>query len=386
MRDVPGFREVTSMALDHRLRFHMTCVPRLNVESAKAASFSTVLARLMDFAEGNLPATQENKHAFAAIVNSAGDDAWAVVNRIVAKNLDCGAGVTLFRKFIPEIPKHEVMLCDFASNLDSWFKRIPESRRAWSYKINGVRNWAIVHGEKGPVEHLSRSGKPYPNFSVFDRRLRILAQSLPRAFRNYPIIFDGEVISTDAHFNERISEIRTHNNADPSKFLFNMFDIVVDNEPLWLRYAALERGMENADGELKGISIVPMEPFRTREEMSAIYAQAINDGHEGLVLKDLESVYERKRSKFFVKVVPCENADVRVVKVVEGKGKLAGSVGTFVIDYKGHTCEAGPGHATHEQLKEYLRRPPKMIEVKYREITPDGALLFPVFVRVRDDK
>ena len=52
----------------------------------------------------------------------------------------------------------------------------------------------------------------------------------------------------------------------------------------------------------------------------------------------------------------------------------------------GVSGEAGPGHATHEQLKDYLHRPPKMIEVKYRETTPDGALLFPVFVRVRDDK
>ena len=102
-------------------------------------------------------------------------------------------------------------------------------------------------------------------------------------------------------------------------------------------------------------------------------------GCEGLVLKDLDGLYEIKRVNHQVKWTPEEFVDVRVVEVLEGKGKLAGHVGRFVIEYEGRICEAGPGKATHKQLKEYWTKPPSMIEVKYREVTPDGALLFPVF-------
>ena len=329
--------------------------------------------------------TNSQKQVASNSFYAFGDDGVEVINRILQKDLKCGAGPKSFKKFIPELPLHEVMKPQFMSTLDKWFKKVPKERRAWSHKINGVRNWAFIEHKGAKPIHLSGDGLEYPNFSVFNDAVLEMAEERPKSERNkYPCIWDGEVISTDAHFNQRISEIKTHNNAVPGKYRFKIFDYVSYEHPLWMRDLIIEKTLIKACP--KHIEKVRLIPFTLKEQVEQKFKDYVASGGEGLVLKDLDGMYELKRVNHQVKWTPEEFVDVPVVKVLEGKGKLAGHVGRFVIEYNGHICEAGPGKATHKQLKEYWESPPAVIEVKYREVTPDGALLFPIFNRNREDK
>lgn len=377
----PFFRKVVLYALDPKLRFKMTQVlpPTTPIDAATVDVFSL----LDEMAEAS-GLTDAQKQTASNTFHACGDAAVEVVNRILQKDLKCGAGPKTFKKSIPAVPLHEVMKCGFMSNLDKWFKNTPPERRAWSHKINGVRNWAVIEHKGATPVHLSADGLPYPNFSVFNEAVTAMAENRPKSERNkYPCIWDGEVISTDPHFNQRISEIRTHNNADPEKFRFLVFDYAADL-PLWLRYSVLIRTLNRVKPQY--VQHVPLVSFTERETVAKVFEEYVRSGGEGLVLKDTEGPYELKRVNHQVKWTPEEFVDVRVVDVKEGKGKLAGRVGRFVIEYEGRICEAGPGKATHAQLKEYWANPPTVIEVKYREVTPSGALLFPVFNRNREDK
>lgn len=369
-------------ALNPQLRFKMTEVfpPTDELESHGIDVFQQLDG--MSEAPG---LANPQKQFVSNMFHAFGDEGVEVINRILQKDLKCGAGPKTFKKYIPELPLHEVMKPQFMSTLDKWFTKVPKGRRAWSYKINGVRNWAFIEHKGAKPIHLSGDGLEYPNFSVFNDAVLEMAEERPKSERNkYPCIWDGEVISTDAHFNQRISEIKTHNNAVPGKYRFKIFDYVSYEHPLWMRDLIIEKTLIKACP--KHIEKVRLIPFSLKEQVGQIFKEYVASGGEGLVLKDLDGMYELKRVNHQVKWTPEEFVDVRVVEVLEGKGKLAGHVGRFVIEYEGRICEAGPGKAKHKQLKEYWTNPPTVIEVKYREVTPDGALLFPVFNRNREDK
>lgn len=376
------FRSVVLYALNPHWRFKMTeILPPVDDCSIQGID---VFQQLDYMAEATGLGNVHKQYA-SNMFHAFGKEAVEIINRILQKDLKCGAGPKTFRKFIPEIPLHEVMKCGFMSNLDKWFKNTPKDRRAWSHKINGVRNWALIECKGAKPVHLSGDGLEYPNFSVFNDAVLEMAEERPKSERKkYPCIWDGEVVSTDAHFNQRISEIRTHDNAHPDKFRFLLFDYVNYEHPLWLRDLII--GVTLTRVRPKHIEKVDLIDFALKEQVESEFKRYVAEGGEGLVLKDLDGMYELKRVNHQVKWTPEEYVDVRVVKVLEGKGKLAGHVGRFVIEYEGRICEAGPGKASHKQLKEYWTKPPSMIEVKYREVTPDGALLFPVFNRNREDK
>ena len=83
-----------------------------------------------------------------------------------------------------------------------------------------------------------------------------------------------------------------------------------------------------------------------------------------------------------------------IVACEEGNGRLQGTLGAFVLDYKGNEVRVGSGF-TDEQRADFWHRRDEMIgtlcEVKYKEISSDkntGAesLQFPVFISLRTDK
>ena len=77
-----------------------------------------------------------------------------------------------------------------------------------------------------------------------------------------------------------------------------------------------------------------------------------------------------------------DTLDLVVVGVQEGEGAFAELMGALVCDYNGVQVKVGTGFTVEERY-EYFKNPPKMIEVDYQEITKDGSLRFPVFVKDR---
>ena len=109
--------------------------------------------------------------------------------------------------------------------------------------------------------------------------------------------------------------------------------------------------------------------------------------------------YDCKRTSNILKVKKFNEADVRVLDLLEGTGKNKGRLGSITIqfEYEGKlwTCDCGSGFNDDEldlywEHKELLLG--KIVTIKYFEVTKDSktgkyGLRFPTWThRIRDDK
>ena len=104
--------------------------------------------------------------------------------------------------------------------------------------------------------------------------------------------------------------------------------------------------------------------------------------------------YYRTRHRGILKVKQFYTMDLPVIGAEEGGGRLSGTLGALVLDYKGNEVRVGSGFSD-EQRRAYWQNRENLLmymcEVKYKEISFDKntgleSLQFPVFVRLRDDK
>ena len=104
--------------------------------------------------------------------------------------------------------------------------------------------------------------------------------------------------------------------------------------------------------------------------------------------------YECKRTAKLIKVKRFYTMDLKITEVVEGDGRLKGTLGALVVEYKNNTVNVGSGF-TDEQ-RNYLWNNREQIvgcivEVKYKEVSIDKntgleSLQFPIFLGFRNDK
>ena len=307
------------------------------------------------------------------------------VNRILTGDLRCGAGRTLFRKYIINIPKHEPMLC--IDDLDRFLQVAGSFENiASSIKLDGVRVWAVVNETE--IRYISRNGKDYPNFSIFDPELRKATNKLVSPEFPFPMIFDGEVITEDKDFQKCLSNFRKLKEADLSTFELHVFDIVNDLSFIQ-RYKTISGNFSKpySGKQIGKVVYVPhmLGILTSKEEILELLEFVTDDGEEGLVLKTMNGPYEFKRSNHWCKIKKFHSEDLEVLGLEMGTGRNSEVLGALICDFDGVEVKVGSGYSDVER-KEFLENPPEMIEVQFQNITKDRSLRFPTFKRVREDK
>ena len=98
-----------------------------------------------------------------------------------------------------------------------------------------------------------------------------------------------------------------------------------DVEPIPIRqdmFYELTQGIEDSRlviGRLKDPTV---------ETINSLLRQALDTNHEGIVLRRLDS-----KKPCWIKVVPTKSADIRINKIIEGKGKYAGVAGSIETNW-----------------------------------------------------
>lgn len=254
-----------------------------------------------------------------------------------------------------------------------------------SDKLDGVRTMAIVM-EPGAVVYVSRNKKWFPNFGKFDAGLSTLAQSaVDMGLKTWPVVFDGEVISTDKRFSKVMTQLRRQTDIDDSIFEYHLFDFWMAATPLKKRLEIL--GMLISKHKPAGIAALEHRPYvyTGMIEAKAFVDEAIARGLEGKVFKTADGFYQHKRSSLWCKCKAIETADVPVVGYEMGGGRLKGKLGALVVDFHGVRVNVGTGFDDNDRV-ELLIDLPKVVEISYQEVTEAGSLRHPRFIRVRDDK
>lgn len=308
----------------------------------------------------------------------------------------------------------KMMLAQVAESVDSAVKEMGKVAVEW--KFDGTR--VQIHWGNGKV-------------TIFSRRLENVTRALPdiveevkRAVRE-GVILDGEAVAIKdgkpmpfQHILRRFRrkhEIGKMLEKIPIKVY--VFDILfADGEetidlPLSERRTLLESVVGNSE------KILPAEQKVTDrvEDIEDMYHQALNAGHEGVMMKNPKSPYiPGKRGKHWLKLKPVmENLDLVVVGGEWGEGKRSHVISSYelaCIDEQGRLLRVGKVATgfTDEELEELTElfkplieyqegkkikfRPYYVFEVAYQEIQKSPkyesgyALRFPRFVRLRDDK
>ena len=380
-----NFKKVVFLALDYTKVFHVSRIDPKTEEKSEKPSIKK-LFNMLDRLSSKSGATDKEKEDISKIAWSLDDETAEDLDRILQKDLKCGASLKTFRKIFPEIPHFEVMTC--RSDLRIFLNLVEKSKSDVfiSDKKDGVRTWGKTY------QYISRSGKEYNNFWVFDNELKVLSEYLHSKYGlSKDIYFDGEVTVKNGNFQEVMRNVRTFedNQENEPEYLYNIFDIVLlDKTQLKLRMAMLEDAFSVHDFE--NLKLLKHVKVSNGLASAAVFKKHMNSavkrGEEGIVVKLADSPYELKeKSKYWLKMKPTETYDLLVVGKFGGKGRLKNTLGGLIVKYNDVEVKVGSGYSDEER-ELFMKNPPSIIEVKCKGETEDGSLREPIFVRVRDDK
>jgi DNA ligase-1 len=277
-----------------------------------------------------------------------------------------------------------------------------KGRKRLEVKLDGVRVLAVC--SSAGVTLYSRNGKVFENFPQIAEAIEANFKSLPV---NGPFVLDGEIVGES--FQKLMKQAHRKGNAKTDNMVYHVFDI--------LTLRAFEEGFHNAQQHkrletlekfravfdttncvrvMSGIE-VDLDVSEGQNIMRRFANDAVAQGFEGIMIKDLDAPYECRRSSFWMKLKPVYDYDLKVVGVEEGTGRNAGKLGALIcegVDQEKHIrVNVGSG-LTDLQRDDYWKNKDIIIGqtavVLADAVTQnqDGtySLRFPRFKTFRDDK
>src|SRR5210317_1064394 len=229
-------------------------------------------------------------------------------------------------------------------------------------KLDGVR--LLVSKDGG----ISRTGKVVPGTEILGKGLE------------EGQYVDGEAFDPNLNFEELTSTFKT----DPLKLKFHVFDFF-DLKKLDMTFEerwAKVKSLKNSHYEYVETTLVML-----REHVPMVHKKHVEEGHEGTMIRDRDSVYEvGQRSNYLLKFKDFQTEEYPIVDVKEGTGREKGTA-IWV-------CKVGEQHfsarpeGTLEVRRKFLEEKDKYIgkqlTVRFQNLTAIGVPRFPVGVAIRD--
>ena len=328
-----------------------------------------------------------------------------LARRVLIKDLRCGISEKTINKVVGKSAyKIPVFSCQLATDSTDRPAKMTGIKRL-ECKLDGVRVLAVVDGND--VNLYSRNGKQFDNFVEIQeslRRLRkFLLAKIPTGFGR-KFVLDGEVVGES--FQKLMKQAHRKSDAVTTGMVYHIFDIISLDE--------FQKGFCNLQQERR---INMLEDLRSTIEQDAClhvmtglnvdldtaeghdimnrYAQdAVKNGFEGIMIKDLAAPYECKRSSFWMKWKPTITVDLNIIGFEEGTGRNLGRVGAIICegdDNERHICvNVGSGLSDSDRDEYWAARHNlvgRVVEVEADAVTQnqDGSysLRFPRFLRFR---
>ena len=316
----------------------------------------------------------------------------------------------------------KMMLSQISPDIDADIREMKEAAIEW--KFDGAR--VQIHKAGNSV-------------TIYSRKLENVTNSLPdlveiirKHVKAEYAILDGEAVAVDEKgkpraFQEILKRFRRKYDVGEKvlgiPIQLNLFDIMYLNGRTLIDLRLLERRkvlescVESSTEDSKSISVDKQVITEDLEVVEKIYREALKAGHEGVMVKNPNSVYSPgKRGKNWLKKKPLmETLDLVIVGAEWGFGRRANLIGSYTVAcYDPETSnflqvgKVGTG-LNDEKLKEltemlsglmdggeaggvFAIRPKIVLEIAFEEIQKSPnynsgfALRFPRFIRIRDDK
>lgn len=155
------------------------------------------------------------------------------------------------------------------------------------------------------------------------------------------------------------------------------------------KFVDRQRELAHTFKDYKYIKIVPTVIVQNEEEIITLKAKWIQEGYEGIMIRNMNSPYEGKRSYNLLKWKDFVDNEFIIVRVNEGNGKLVGHAGSFTFSLNGgsKTFDAKM-IGSISRLKYYFEHQNecigKLATIRYQNLSADGIPRFPVCRGIRD--
>ena len=345
------------------------------------------------------------RDAILAMSEQFDSEEWnGLCRRVIIKDLRCGISEKTLNKVLGKTEwKIPVFTCQLATDSNDHANKMKGVKRI-ECKLDGVRVLALC--TKNTVSLFSRNGKQFENFPDIEEQLSRIKHRISLETKG-PFVLDGEIVGKS--FQDLMKQAQRKSDVKTKDMTYYVFDII----PL----ADFERGFWNAQQHKRTLMLtinqehiesepnlrvmpgmdVDLSTAEGQDIMRRFAEDAVADGYEGILVKDLGSPYECRRSTHWLKWKPVCDYDLIVVDVEEGTGKNIGRMGALICEGtdqgKHIRVNVGSGF-TDLQRQDYWNNRKKVIGqtavVLCDAITQnqdgDYSLRFPRFKTFRDDK
>ena len=316
--------------------------------------------------------------------------------RILIKDLRCGVSEKTINKVKKNtVPVFECMLAHDGANHE---KKIT-GKKLLEPKLDGVRVVTIINAENKTASMYTRNGKELENFSHITKAIEANIELFERS-----IVLDGEMVSSS--FQALMKQVHRKSDVQSKDARLMLFDILPLSEFQkgksvlgQRRRSNLVRSMKPVFDKIGSIDVIPqkevdLSSYVGELEFKQYNKDAIEAGFEGIMIKDVDAIYESKRSVSWLKQKPFIEVSLEVSNVEEGTGKNEGKLGALVCsgvdDGKTIVVNVGSGFTDDLRSDFWNSRdslPGQIVEVRADAVTQnqDGtySLRFPRFLRFR---
>lgn len=232
-------------------------------------------------------------------------------------------------------------------------------RAFWNGEILKSRNGKIINAPKWWLENLPKDialdGELWSNRGEFQKILSIISNKIPtKDWKEIKfMIFDSPNFDK-AHWNTK---------------------------PLNERLAPLKSYLATLKSH-PNIQIIEQIRVENNEAAFAFLEQIINNGGEGIVVRDANAPYESGRSSNILKLKKMKDSECKIISINEGKGRFKGIMGSITCKdiFTNKTFKIGSGFDMNMR-----KNPPKIgviITYRFQNLTNDNKPRFPVFMRI----
>lgn len=357
------------------------------------------------------PATNERKERILDMMANMDVEDAEVFCRVINRDLRIGCGISTINKVFPKlIPTFSLMACQ---GLNEKTAKLVKPGWYAQLKYDAARIAIIVTKHK--ISYFTRNGKTY---NIKNETLEAILLEM-RAFTGHDIMLDGEIFQydktggfEDRKFSNGVSNKLIQDTATDemqNNIGIAVWDLIPTtvfelpsspkNDVYQWRLDELTSAYHvainnlNLRGEDKLVlTMAETVAIDSIEEGIAIGKKFIADGFEGAIIKDPKAKWEPRRSKGALKIKAIREADLRIVDIVEGTGRLRGRLGAVVCESECGTVKVNVGSGFKDDERDLdTSLIGKVISVLYNEIikakdSDTYSLFLPRMTEVRFDK
>ena len=239
-----------------------------------------------------------------------------------------------------------------------------------TYENQDIQGWVMsekldgVRGYWDGKTLLSRQGLPLPAPAYFTAQFP-------------PFAIDGEIFSERNQFEEIASITKSFKGDNWAKLTLYVFDVPNASGNLFERLKNLEDYLK--DHPTPYIKIIPQIPIRDKTHLFEYLHEIERKKGEGVVLRNPNAPYERKRSTQILKLKSTYDEECTVIAHHKGKGQFENILGSLTCENHRGKFKIGSGF----NLSERENPPPigSTITYKYRGLTNSGKPRFATYWR-----